>query len=396
MAPQWPEVGLDVEQLRTQGFAALPFREFVVKIHSRCNLACDYCYVYESADQSWREQPKTMAHEVFRRSCGMIAEHAQRFGVPQVSLVFHGGEPLMVGHRRLETYATDARRIIEPVAAVKLGMQTNAVLLDDEFLRICDALDIRLGVSIDGDRIAHDRHRKDRRGVGSHARVVAGLERLTAAPRRLFSGLLCTVDVANDPVETYEALLAFSPPVIDFLLPHGNWTAPPPRLPLDGSATPYADWLISIFDRWYHAPVVETHIRLFDSVLELLLGGLGGCESVGLAPMQLAVFETDGRLEQVDELKSAYHGAARMVLSYKGNLLDEAVDLPAVVARQIGIEALSEACRGCPVHTVCGGGHYVHRYHPGTGFLNPSVYCADLLKLITHIAASVRADLESA
>ncbi|MEU9838708.1 hypothetical protein AB0C69_05725, partial [Actinomadura sp. NPDC048032] len=37
---------------------ALPFREFILKIHSRCNLACDYCYVYEMGDQSWRDQPR--------------------------------------------------------------------------------------------------------------------------------------------------------------------------------------------------------------------------------------------------------------------------------------------------------------------------------------------------
>jgi hypothetical protein len=31
----------------------VPFREFVVKVHSRCDLACDYCDVYEMAGQSW-------------------------------------------------------------------------------------------------------------------------------------------------------------------------------------------------------------------------------------------------------------------------------------------------------------------------------------------------------
>jgi uncharacterized protein len=30
--------------------------EFIVKVHSRCDLSCDYCYMYEMADQSWRDQ----------------------------------------------------------------------------------------------------------------------------------------------------------------------------------------------------------------------------------------------------------------------------------------------------------------------------------------------------
>src|SRR5262249_37802451 len=46
---------------------------------------------------------------------------------------------------------------------------------------------------------------------------------------------------------------------------------------------------------------------------------------------------------------------------------------------------LSQTCRQCPVVSSCGGGLYAHRYRSGTGFANPAVYCADLLKLITHI-----------
>ena len=49
---------------------------------------------------------------------------------------------------------------------------------------------------------------------------------------------------------------------------------------------------------------------------------------------------------------------------------------------------LSATCRHCPVVTSCGGGLYAHRYRSGSGFLNPSVYCADLKKIITHVRAN--------
>ncbi|MYW06833.1 FxsB family radical SAM/SPASM domain protein, partial [Streptomyces sp. SID2563] len=57
-----------------------------------------------------------------------------------------------------------------------------------------------------------------------------------------------------------------------------------------------------------------------------------------------------------------------------------------VAARQAGAGALAAACRACPLLTVCGGGHYAHRYRADNGFRNPSVYCADLERLIRHIA----------
>ena len=43
--------------------------------------------------------------------------------------------------------------------------------------------------------------------------------------------------------------------------------------------------------------------------------------------------------------------------------------------------------------TICGGGLYPHRYRAGSGFRHPSVYCADLLRLITHVRDRVRGDL---
>ncbi|HEU4426773.1 MAG TPA: radical SAM protein, partial [Pilimelia sp.] len=54
---------------------------------------------------------------------------------------------------------------------------------------------------------------------------------------------------------------------------------------------------------------------------------------------------------------------------------------------------LCDTCLACPIHRVCGAGHYAHRYRAGEGFHNPSVYCADLRRLITHVQWRVTGDL---
>ena len=36
---------------------------------------------------------------------------------------------------------------------------------------------------------------------------------------------------------------------------------------------------------------------------------------------------------------------------------------------------------------------YAHRYRQGDGFANPSVYCADLFRLISHIRSAVSAEV---
>jgi uncharacterized protein len=388
---EWPAT-LDVAALLAGGWNPVPFNEFIVKIHSRCDLACDYCYMYELADQSWRDQPRRMSHGIAELTAMRIGEHASAHRLPSVGLVLHGGEPLLAGRGLISYLVSAVRDAAGAGVAVDVSVQTNAVGLDDSYLRLFDEFGIRVGVSLDGAADGHDRHRRFPSGRGSHAAVAAGLGRL--AERRyqhLFSGLLCTIDLRNDPIATYEALAVFQPPQVDFLLPHGTWASPPPGRVQGAAETPYADWLIIVFDHWYTAP--RTRIRLFEEIMRAILGGAPATEVVGLEPSRLVVIETDGSIEQGDALKAAYHGAPKTGLHVARDRLDAALLLPGVVARQLGEQALSAECLACRIRRVCGGGLYAHRYRAGTGFANPSVYCPDLMRLISHIRETMQADI---
>ncbi|MGW3164155.1 radical SAM/SPASM protein FxsBH, inactivated beta-hydroxylase extension form [Streptomyces sp. NPDC001142] len=366
----------------------VPFREFVLKVHSRCDLACDHCYVYEHADQSWRTRPRTISDEVIFRTAQRLAEHASAHALPSVSVILHGGEPLLAGPARLRRVCEALTSAFEGVAELDLRIHTNGTQLSPRYLDLFDEFGVRVGISLDGDRAANDRHRRYADGRSSHPLVLKAVELLRQERyRHLNLGLLCTVDIRNDPHAVLDALVELEPPLIDFLLPHATWDQPPLRP--DGSPTAYADWLLAVFDRWEErgrpAPV-----RMFSSVFSTLSGGPSLTESLGLAPTDLVVVETDGRLEQVDSLKSAYEGAAATGFDVFGHTFDEVAAHPGVRARQLGLAGVGETCRRCPVVRSCGGGLYTHRYDP-TGpdgaFDNPSVYCADLEALVRGIEA---------
>ena len=389
---EWPQ-NLDVTALIANGWRPTPIAQFVFKIHSRCNLACDYCYVYEMADQTWRDRPLVMSPATVEQAARRIAAHATAHDLQRVEIVLHGGEPLLVGASYLDQTSVQFRQIIGP--PVTLTVQTNGVLLDSTILEVLNKHDIRVGVSLDGTGAHHDRSRRFRSGAGSHAAVQAALERLTQPSyRRLFAGLLCVIDLRSSPLDTYTELLRFAPPAIDFLLPDGNWTSRPIGRTEDVTETPYAAWLIAIFDRWYHEGGQSTEIRLFRSIIDLLLGGAGTVETIGLDPVRLLVVETDGAWEQVDSLKAAHSGAAGTGFDVWRHSVDRAALHPAVVARQLGSAALAQQCQQCPVADVCGGGYYPHRYRAGEGFRHPSVYCPDLMALIDHIRSAIAADLD--
>ncbi|MER6299171.1 FxsB family cyclophane-forming radical SAM/SPASM peptide maturase [Kitasatospora sp. NPDC001539] len=362
-----------------------PFTQFVVKVHSRCDLACDHCYVYEHADTSWRRRPKVIGREVLDAVAERIGEHAAAHRLPVVRVVLHGGEPLLAGPDRLRHAAEALRAALPPGCALDLRIHTNGVQLSDAYCELFAELDVRIGISLDGDRAANDRHRRFADGRSSHPMVLRAVQRLRRPEyRHLFAGLLCTVDIENDPVAVYRALAELAPPAVDFLLPHATWEEPPKRVAGSGG-TPYADWLLTVHALWEEdgRPFA---VRTFESVHRTLRGLSSLTESLGLEPSDLVVLETDGSFEQADSLKTAYDGAPETGLDVFSHSLDQVALHPGIAARQTGTDGLSPTCRACPVVRSCGGGLYAHRYRADNGFDNPSVYCGDLMALINGIA----------
>ncbi|MFF3373393.1 FxsB family cyclophane-forming radical SAM/SPASM peptide maturase [Streptomyces sp. NPDC002680] len=365
-----------------------PLSQFVLKMHSRCDLACDHCYVFEHADQSWRGRPKVISEEILDLTARRIAEHARAHRLDTVYVVLHGGEPLLAGRAGLRRAAESLRTALSGVCALDLRIHTNGVTLDEKFCDLFAEFDIRVGISLDGDRAANDLHRLYRDGRSSHDQVLRAIALLSGPRyRHLFAGLLCTIDLRNDPTVVYDALAELAPPRIDFLLPHATWDEPPAR-PADSMS--YGDWLLTVHDRWT-ATGRPMGVRVLDSVLRTLRGADSLTESLGLAPVELAVIETDGSLEQADSLKTAYDGAPGTGMNVTADSLDAMAEHPGVVARQLGLDGLCDTCRACEVVQSCGGGLYAHRYRSRNdadesgGFMNPSVYCADLKQLITGI-----------
>jgi uncharacterized protein len=357
--------------------------QYVLKVASRCDLACNHCYVYEHADQSWRSKPKFITRAIVRQAARRICEHAAAHQLNTIHIVLHGGEPLLLRRDGLRETLSTLRSAIDPVARLDLRIHTNGVLLDKEFCALFAEYSVQVGVSLDGDRGANDLHRLFADGRSSYAQVRRALSLLRRPEyRHLFAGILCTVDLRNDPIAVYEALRAEAPPRIDLLLPHATWEQPPYRPP--DTDTPYASWLGRIHARWL-ADGRPLPIRYFDSLRDAWDGRPSGSEAAGLDPVDLLVIETDGSWEQADSLKTAFDGAPETGMDIFSHSVDEAAASAGVVSRQGGLAALCRTCRECPVVRACGGGLYAHRYSTRNGFDNPSVYCDDLKKLIPAV-----------
>jgi uncharacterized protein len=65
-----------------------------------------------------------------------------------------------------------------PACQVTQSIQTNAMLIDDEWCRLFKRHRVRVGISVDGPAALHDAHRRTRGGQGTHERVLRGIAKL--------------------------------------------------------------------------------------------------------------------------------------------------------------------------------------------------------------------------
>lgn len=352
---------------------------FLVKVASRCNLDCDYCYVYHHADQSWRAMPKLLSAEdrcCFATRLGAYTAQAE---ITHCAVVFHGGEPLLAGAETLVAFAAQIRAAT--TAKVDVGLQTNGLLLDDAALDHLEAADIGVSLSLDGPRAAQDKHRTTRKGRSSFDKVLAALERLKKRPK-LFAGVIAVIDASTSPEDLFAFFDAHHPPKLDFLLPDAHHLRLPPGRALDPSL--YEHWLIRAFDLWLdqypHLPV-----RTFEALLDAVSGLPSRTDAFGFGDVSLISIETDGSYHDLDVLKVTQDGATSLGGSVRDTPIADIAMSPRIAAHRAMLNkaGLCRQCQACSIVEICGGGSLPHRFG-ADGFNHPTVYCREMLALVKH------------
>jgi len=372
-------------------------RQFVCKVASRCNLDCDYCYIYRHVDQTWRDQPHRMSLETAAQLGRRIEEHARAHSLKGVDVTMHGGEPLLVGVDYLEQWMTAVAAHCSSTR-IQFQMQTNGTSFDERALELCLKWNVRVGLSMDGPRATNDRHRLGFDGGSSFDDTEKAAYLLASTKgQEIWSGFLAVIDVESDPLETYRYFSSFRPRSIEFLLPLCNHDRlPPGKTPEHLENTLYADWLLTIFNEWFQERPQTISIRRFRDIIALMGNAKSASEEWGLHPIDFSVVETNGSIEAVDTLKTTYSGASFLGLNVFTNSFDDVLTSPMVIDRQQRWATLSDTCQNCSLVQVCGGGYFPHRYSSSNAFENPSVYCADLQKMIREIRSAVVAKLADA
>ena len=162
-----------------------------------CNLDCSYCYLPQR-DRRARMAPATARLAARRlRDEGLLGD--------ELTVVWHAGEPLVLPPAYYEAaFAAVADGLGGAATRLTHAIQTNATLLDDAWCDFLQRHRVAVGISVDGPAALHDRHRRTRRGAGTHAAVERAITRLQARGLPFHAIAVVTADTLADPDAFYD------------------------------------------------------------------------------------------------------------------------------------------------------------------------------------------------
>lgn len=338
------------------------FTSMVKPVGSLCNMRCKYCYYLDKAALYDYHQP-LMSDELLER---YIRANIEGNNSPVIAFAWHGGEPLLAGKEFFRKAVALEQKYAEG-RTVENSIQTNGLLLDDEWCAIFRDNNFLVGVSIDGPEHIHDAHRVDAGGQPTFARVMKGIERLYR--NRVEYNTLTTVNIHSEGrgAEVYNFLRGISVfmqflPVAE-LLCDGRIQSPEAQkadiAPWSVSAKGFGEFMCDVFDIWVKKDVGRRYVQLFDATLALM---------VGVQPSVCSLCETCGSGLTVEHNGDVYCCDHFVYPEYKiGNIhTDRLADL-AYCDRQFEFGVAKRAllpreCRHCKYYNLCHGECPKHRF----------------------------------
>jgi len=327
----------------------------------RCNLACKYCYYLEKEklfDSDDNASPRMdMSDELLEK---FVKEYIESQTGNEVLFLWHGGEPLL---RPLSFYkkAMALERKYGRGRQISNCLQTNGLLLSDEWCRFLHNEGWLVGLSIDGTEDMHNRYRRNKVGDASYHRLIENIRMMQ------YYGVewnaMVTVHQGNVErgKEMYRFLKQLGASFIQL--------SPVVERKREGNLLTYGDsgedvteesvrpeqwgkFLCDIFDEWVHHDVGDIFVEIFDCTLANWMGVMPGicifAENCGHA----GVMEWNGDVYSCDHFVFPEY---RLGNIYKESLINMMYGERQQTFRKIKRTFLADRCKECEWLFACHG-----------------------------------------
>lgn len=359
---------------------------FSIKPTLGCNMRCDYCYCHNGAEDLLR-QSGMLSEDTLRRLLSsyatLVREGSKYVSQGTLPIVWHGGEPLKVGVQAFEKYL-EVQKGFEQDLDIQTIIQTNATLINDEWIDLFKRHHISIGISLDGDEKTHNTHRKLDNGTGSYRRIEEIIGKLRENEIPFGTVGVITGKNVCDAKDTYDHMKRLGISFYDFT----------PAI-FDGahecalSGRGYAEFYSHLFDVWNEDGVNRPEIKMINDIVSVIRLEKGFsvdcppvlCEFAGKCGNALSVLPNGDIfpcecLVNVPRLRLGNIGHESLGTIIEGEPFKKFV---------AEFNAISPQCFSCKWFKVCNGGCFHRRLPECNGNKGHDFFCAGRKVLFKHI-----------
>lgn len=312
-----------------------------------CNMGCRYCFYKEELAHSQKVQMRVMTDEVSEQLIDRLCAEADSW----MQLTFQGGEPTLAGFDFYKRFVRLIEKKKKTGVNVRYSIQTNGLLIDDQWAQFLYEHHFLVGLSYDGTPQIHDKNRVDFQGKGTAQRAETAWKLLRKY--QVETNLLCVVtkQIARKPESVYRYLkemggqfLQFIPCIASAAQEKEPWFLKPED---------YGYFLKGLFDAWYR-DWQEGHyisVRNLDDYVNLLCGRQpSSCAAYGQCGGYL-VIENDGNVYPCD----FFVQDGRLIGNIREQSFEELLNSDGL-KKFAGESFQSSQCRTCRYYSLCRGG----------------------------------------
>ncbi|MCH4886096.1 anaerobic sulfatase maturase [Acidaminobacter sp. JC074] len=343
----------------------------------KCNISCDYCF-YHDVSKHRLDCHDFMSLDVLEKTIQRTFEYADQ----TVSIAFQGGEPTLVGLDFYKEFIGYLDSYNAKNLPVNLSIQTNGILLDDEWCEFLHEENFLVGISLDGIKELHNLHRKDCLGKDTHHKVMEAIRTLKRHQVEFNVLKVITKDTLPFVKENYQFLKENQIkylqliPVLDQIYQSFG------QNDYSLSEDDYGKYLCDLFDLWYVDFIKGRAVSViyFENLINKIMGNQNiSCGMNGRCTIQMVV-EASGHIYPCD-----FYVTDRWQLGnvFNDSMLDILKSKP---SHEFVKESFNHAscCQSCKWQAICEGGCKRHRQF-GEYHLTRNYFCESYKTFYSYV-----------
>jgi uncharacterized protein len=343
-----------------------------------CNINCRYCYLPQRNAKT--VMPLATVTTIFEKI------FASGWSSPYLTIIWHAGEPLVLptSYYRAAFEAIEAVR--PPSLELRHCVQTNGMLIDQDWCDLIKKWHIGVGVSVDGPRHLHDANRVTRAGKGTFDRTIDGIRLLRRENVPFHVITVLSEKSMHAPDELLDFYLSEGIDDVCFNVEESEGTHVSGLL---SGSDPVASFRYFL-DRFWTLSRKSSRIqfiREIDGMIPRIFRPEGAAaENSQVEPFGMVNIDCHGNVSSFSPELLGYKNAKYndfMVGNILSDSLEEMLQSPAMLAMSRDISAGVEACRReCDYFSVCGGGAPVNKLAENGSFESTRTAFCSLVQIV--------------